>query len=356
MLAVELFAGAGGMTLGFQQAGWTVHCAVESDPRHAATHRRNFPGCALLECDIRTVTPGHFQLADQPLDLIFGGPPCQGFSVGGVRRQDDERNDLVLEFGRVVIAAAPRYFVMENVQGLAGRRKDVLEAFVDLVQRAGYEVVEPFAVLNASDFGVPQNRKRLFVLGYRTDQISPNYPEPHSAPAPTVWDALGDLPSDPPLDTRDDDIHLARLGRASPYARALRSPRADAEPVTLTGYMRAKHSAAVQARFAATGPGEREPISRFLRLDKAGLAPTLRAGTNRQRGAFTAPRPIHPTQDRCITVREAARLSSFPDSFEFHPTRWYGYAQVGNAVPPLLARAVATSVLSAARSREGIAP
>jgi len=121
----------------------------------------------------------------------------------------------------------------------------------------------------------------------------------------------------------------------------------------LTGCQRCDHNPDIVRRFQATNPGTLEPISRFQRLHLDRLAPTLRAGTGKDKGSFTAARPIHPTQARCITVREAARLHSFPDWFQFHPTQWHGFRQVGNSVPPNLANAVAARVAHALRaSRE----
>lgn len=350
MRAAELFCGAGGMTLGFERAGFTIQAAVEHDAQHVSIHRKNFPGCTVLEKDVRTVSGDDIrQLLDGKLDLLFGGPPCQGFSVGGLREQDDQRNELSLEFARLVRDLRPRYFVLENVQGMLTSGKNTLGRLRRSVRNSGYRIVEPVRVLNAIDFGVPQNRKRIFVLGYRIGEEVPSYPTALEDPSPTVWDAISDLP---PVGTRTDYFHqdrsLDELGEPSEYAAMLRRPHRPLNPSPLSGCLRTRHSPEVKRRFAQTAAGEREPTSRFIRLDKGGVAPTLRAGTGRERGAFTAPRPIHPVEDRVITVREAARISSFPDSFEFYPNRWYGYSQVGNAVPPLLAEAVARSVLSAA--------
>lgn len=355
LLAVELFSGAGGMTLGFQRAGFQTVVAVEQDPKHVEMHLENFPGCQMLERDVRELTGSDFTpFLSQSPDLVFGGPPCQGFSAGGHRDIADKRNGLTLEFARIVRLLRPRYFVLENVQGLLTSGRPILERFQRSVLNSGYRLVEPLRVLNAQDFGVPQNRKRLFLLGYRIGETEPKYPDKQTGQSPTVWDAIGDLPMcDDPADPQlDGDMFVGRLSSPSPYASALRKPhRPLAEPLA-GGFLVTTHSSPVIERFAATGPGEREKVSRFVRLDRNGRAPTIRAGTGRERGAFTAPRPIHPDLNRCITVREAARLSSFPDSFRFYPNRWYGYAQVGNAVPPLLAEAVASEIMSAALGQE----
>jgi DNA (cytosine-5)-methyltransferase 1 len=189
-------------------------------------------------------------------------------------------------------------------------------------------------------------------------------PQSDLPPGPTVGDAIGDLPD---LDTYSDllrndstlleDRELAEGDRvASAYARALRGlergaldlsrPRAFDRRL-LTSSMRTRHTAVSIDRFDATSPGDVEPVSRFLRLNPGALCNTLRAGTGSERGAFTSPRPIHPLLPRVISVREAARLHSFPDWFRLHATKWHGFRQIGNSVPPLLGRAVAREIVAA---------
>lgn len=345
-IAVDLFAGAGGLSLGLQLAGFDVAAAIEFDPHHAETHRRNFPNCVVVERDAAKVTATQLFEAQPRLrsgiDLVAGGPPCQGFSVMGLRKATDPRNGLIGEFARLVIELNPKTFVMENVPGiLAPKYRTRLNRALARLRRAGYRVAEPI-VLDASDYGVPQRRKRVFIIGARGRTKLPVLPPPKATRSPTVWDALRDLPD---VEAHEalavDDVYKGRLGRPSEYATALRVKR----NVGLTGCLRPTHSHDVLVRFAATLPGSREPISRFERLAKDGVAGTLRAGTTYERGKYMAPRPIHPVQDRCITVREAARLHSFPDSFAFHPTRWHGFREVGNSVPPNLARAVGAAVL-----------
>ncbi len=207
-------------------------------------------------------------------------------------------------------------------------------------------------------------------MGVRTDvRRAVCYPEPRVRPAvrtarnlldfnlptgPTVWDAISDLPEvEQFADLVKQDAKRVRLGRPSEYAARLQSTRVDPDDFSyprtstgvLTGMKRASHTDLSRKRFAETPNGETEPISRFKKLDPNGVCNTLRAGTARNHGAFTSPRPIHPLTARCITVREAARLHSFPDWFAFHATIWHGFRQIGNAVPPLLARAVAAEVV-----------
>jgi len=364
--AIDLFCGAGGMSLGFEQAGFEIVAAVDRDPIHAATHAANFPHCATLCEDVRGLSADDLRAAARldagTVDVLLGGPPCGGFSLIGKRRRDDPRNDLIFEFARLVAEMMPRYFVVENVPGiLCGESKDLVQRCLAEMRAVGYGIAEPVRALGASDFGVPQRRARVFLLGHRSDVPEPRYPDPRSddalsggPPRPTVWDAIGDLSGlhDVP-ETLTADVYEGELGPPSDYAKVLRglvrdpddrSGRTPAPSDGLTGCARSAHSVQVMRRYATTEPGAREPVSRFVRLSKDGLSPTLRAGTDRQRGSFTAPRPIHPVYPHCITVREAARLHSFPDWFRFHPTKWHGFRQIGNSVPPLLARAVAVEV------------
>lgn len=227
------------------------------------------------------------------------------------------------------------------------------------MSRAGYYVLAP-EVLNAADYGVPQARRRLFLLGWRNDCDPVAYPGRCHGDygAATVQQAFVGLPNAADFPQLFVENELVLTGRhllswmspRSEFAQLMRGERMlyasnrKWPRGALSGMRLTKHQTAVVRRFAATLPGEREPISRFPRLDPRGLAPTLRAGTGPEHGSHTPPRPIHPSGDRVITVREAARLQSFPDWFYFHPTKWHAWRGVGNAVPPLMARAVAGEV------------
>ncbi len=378
-VAVDLFAGVGGLSLGFEQAGFDVVAAVEIDPIHAATHKFNFPNCAVICRDIRTLAGRDIRnvagLRDRNVDVVFGGPPCQGFSLIGQRVLDDPRNSLVFHFLRLIGELKPRAFVMENVPGMvAGAHTQLLSELIDRFARLGYKVRQPHRILNAANFGVPQNRRRLFLLGSRSDTFLPEYPIPVSIPrsnksnssgsldldlpfCPTAKEALEDLPDIEKYNflLETDELRCKIRGN-SRYARILRGEIVDRSDYSysreydhsfLTGCLRAQHTTLSRKRFAATRPGKTEPISRFFRIPFDGICNTLRAGTATDRGAFSAPRPIHPTYPRCISVREAARMHSYPDWFRFHRTIWHGFRQIGNSVPPLLARAVAKSVMAA---------
>ena len=331
-------------------------------PIHAATHEYNFPDCATI-CRSVADTGGdyiraHSNIREADVDVVFGGAPCQGFSMIGKRAFDDPRNHLVYHFVRIVSELEPKYFIFENVRGLTvGEHKRFLSEIIVEFKAKGYKVQEDYQVLNALHFGVPQDRQRLFLMGARRGQRLPEYPSPtHALPGanldlgfkeatPTVWEALGDLPeADDYEELLERDWVEADFAQPSPYAESLRFSSGKSRSL-LTSSLRTVHTPLSKKRFNATEPGETEPVSRFLKLDPAGVCNTIRAGTASDRGAFTSPRPIHPFSPRCITVREAARLHSYPDWFRFHVTKWHGFRQVGNSVPPLLGQAVAAKVI-----------
>jgi DNA (cytosine-5)-methyltransferase 1 len=362
-IAVDLFAGAGGMTLGFEQAGFDILASVEIDPIHCAIHKFNFPFWTVICKSVEETTGKEIrnssQIANQEIDVVFGGPPCQGFSLMGKRSFDDPRNSLVFHFIRLVVELQPKFFVLENVKGMTvGKHKEFIAEIINQFTASGYQVDANYQVLNAANYGVPQNRERLFLLGSRQNIELPKYPDKMIFPnlkSPTVWDALQDLPiieNYPEL--YQQDWILTEFAKPSNYAKKLRNLeiaknnyayKRQYDLTLLTSSLRSKHSPESMERFASTPHGKIESISRFHKLDPDGLCNTLRAGTPSNKGAFTSPRPIHPFIPRCITLREAARLHSYPDWFRFHPTKWHGFRQIGNSVPPLLAQAVAEEII-----------
>lgn len=373
-IGVDLFAGAGGMSLGFEQAGFDVAAAVEIDPVHCAAHKFNFPQTAVISRSVERLSGQEIRLAaglgTRPVDCVFGGAPCQGFSLIGHRVLDDPRNSLVLEFVRIVSELDARTFVFENVKGLTlGIHKQFLNELVAAFDAKGYQVRLPWRVLNAGNFGTPQSRERLILFGAKKGEVLPDYPAAITAIAgrksktdlnygPTCADALGDLPDAElfPELINNDSVRPRRFGKPSPYAEEMRCLSNDAwhfahprqwDPAVLTSSARTEHTDISRRRFSETAQGDVEPISRLFKLPPGGVSNTLRAGTDGARGAFTSPRPIHYMFDRCITVREMARLHGFPDWFRFNATKWHGARQIGNAVPPPLARAVASQVIAA---------
>ena len=392
-IAIDLFAGAGGFSLGIEQAGFDVLLAVERDPIHAAAYAYNFPQTLVLPADItnlsgekiwqvlllaqeqRTILNPKFTFPARSLvtsqnpkfeiDLIIGGPPCQGFSIMGKGCVDDSRNDLVFHFCRLVCELKPRYFVMENVPGMMSKRyAQLLEQLIQDFESKGYCITQPVQCLNAADFGVPQKRKRLFLLGSREGESPLSYPKRRDRSKVTIRDAIADLPDldDFPELWKTDEVLLSEAtvaaseASATHYGRQMRGMHRNFNdfseprvwnPQLLTSSRRTKHKDTCIERFEKLAPGQVDSISHLQRLNWDGLCRTLRAGTGAERGRYTSPRPIHPTRPRVISVREAARLHSFPDWFRFHTTKWHGFRQVGNAVPPLLASAIAEQIIAA---------
>ncbi|MGC1307033.1 MAG: DNA cytosine methyltransferase [Phormidesmis sp.] len=363
-IAIDLFAGVGGLSLGFEQAGFDIPVAVEIDPVHAAVHQFNFPRCKVMPCSVTGITGKEIRQAaqisaQQPIAAVIGGAPCQGFSAMGRHAVSDPRNTLVKDFVRLIDELQPSYFVFENVKGLTtARYKPILDAIFSQVAAINYHLITPWKILNARDYGVPQSRERLFLIGAKNGLPTPCYP-PSVEDSPTCADALDDLPDADLFYSLivDGEVPAPPLKSSiSPYAALMRCStdqswhygyRRQWNPTLLTNSIRTNHSQKSRTRFANTPPGTREPISHFFRLSADGISTTLRAGTDSARGSFTSPRPIHYRHARCITVREMARLHGFPDWFRLHKTKWHGARQVGNSVPPPLARAIASQLLKA---------
>ncbi len=369
-VAVDLYSGAGGLSLGLEQAGFKLAAAAEFDPIHALTHRFNFPSTPVIARDLgaaslqETADEIRATVETHEIDALVGGPPCQGFSVGGVRDETDERNNQLLRFVDLVVELQPKVFCLENVAGLLEPRFESLrkEAIRRLTIDGQFEVSGFGAPVNAADYGVPQTRRRVLVMGSRVSEV-PQLGEPLSTRV-TVREALEGLPSiarygrllkSDEVELAEDDLRRMYAAR-SLYARRLIGLETDPQDrswmrahsdTILTNSLRTVHTSKSVQRFTRTPQGGVEKISRLFRLDPDGQARTLRAGTGSDRGSHTSPRPIHPEKARVITVREAARLHGYPDWFRFHATNWHGHRQVGNSVPPPLAAAAARALLAA---------
>lgn len=354
-VAIDLYGGVGGLSLGIKQAGFDVLASVEVDLLTARYYRYNHPGTKVLATqvdlslveDLTAAIPSGRELA-----LVTGGPPCQGFSFAGRRRSNDRRNEEISCFARTILALRPLAFVLENVRGILSLGAEQLGA-AKLALTKSYFVAEP-QLLRASDFGVPQARQRVFLLGIRRDTgIIPEPIRPADGICPTVSDAIHDLPT-APLGAAFAAHGIPFIAKPrSPFAKEMRglvrSPNDYHDPPTwdkrfCMNAVPTRHGKTVRARFKRLGPGEKDPVSKLCRLDPKGVSATIRAGTDAEYGSRSAPRPIHPFENRVLTTRECARLQSFPDWFLFHPTKWHGNRQVGNAVPPILARAVGSHV------------
>ncbi len=336
MKAIDLFCGTGGFALGAERAGFDVVASFDIDPNLTFSHHLNFPSTKLNLQDIATLN-GDWIVENfgQDVQLIIGGPPCQGFSMMGARDVSDPRRTLLMDFFRVVSEVKPSVFVMENVEGLLHRdARSVLDSALEYV--SDYTVLDPM-VLDAADFGAPTRRRRTFVIGYdhkRCNQLSADMFKLSSLVKNTVEEAFCGLNSASKLAKNEmgfDQRKIRKNAALSSYANSL-----IAEDRCFSGDQRTKHTKAVVERFAKVEPGKSDPVGKHYRLKLDGLCPTLRAGTGSEKGSYQSVRPIHPTEDRVITVREAARLQGFPDSHLFHPTIWHSFRQIGNSVSPII--------------------
>lgn len=335
LVALDLFCGAGGLSRGLVEAGFRVVGAVDSWAPAARSYSKNFPDHPCLQADVASIDEATLARMGLPtsVDLVAGGPPCQGFSIQRIGADSDERNDLVLAFGRVVAAARARAFIMENVRGLLGARgRPTLDRFLNLMAGQGYEV--ECRVLDAAEFGVPQTRQRVFVVGIRKDVRGRfSFPKPIAGRAKTVSEALANLPSPP------DDFS------PSPH-----------DPL----HRRTRLSELNRRRIELVPPGggfEDLPVELRVDCHKAGaqrighravygrLHPDRPASTITARfDSFTRGRFGHHAEPRNLTLREGARLQGFPDDHIFLGTQEEIAALIGNAVPPPLALAVAYAV------------
>jgi DNA (cytosine-5)-methyltransferase 1 len=337
--AIDLFCGAGGMSLGLQRAGFSVLCAADAWNVAVKTYERNFDHPVIC-ADLAGYPASKLQqlagIANVPVDLVVGGPPCQGFSIQRVGPDEDHRNNLVLEFARLVTEISPTSFIMENVPGLIGKRgRQLFDAFLETVESAGYGT-EAY-VVNAADYGVPQIRRRVIVFGWLRGRGLPASIPPitHTSETyTTVWKAIHDLPAPNPPGAL---MTLDPLHRASRLSELNRQRLKHIPP---GGGMQ---DLPVELRVNCHKGGANKIGHRYV---YGRLAPDKPASTiTGHFDSFTRGRFAHPHEDRNITLREGARLQTFPDSFEFVGTQEEIAAQIGNAVPPLLSQVLAISFL-----------
>lgn len=342
---VDLFSGAGGFSLGAHQAGFQVAAAFDFDRVLTSSYSANFPQTNLVHEDLSVATGDTIRAAVKaPIDGIFGGPPCQGFSDMGRREISDPRRELLGHFFRLVGEIEPKFFVMENVRGLAYEEaREVLDAAIAQVSDR-YFVTAP-TVWNAADFGAATARRRLFVIGIHKDHGDPFQAslldgERHE-PA-TVQQAISDLKNARFIGQGEDGLDRWRITKRGPpgsYAAQLRSPDG-----TFNNHRLIQHRPEIIERFSLVPQGAVDKIGRHPRLAWQGQCPTLRAGTGADKGSRQAVRPLHPDEPRVISVREAARLQGFPDTHQFHSTIWHSFRMIGNSVSPIMSRAIFRAV------------
>lgn len=367
--AISLFAGAGGCSLGFRQAGYDLRFATDIDGDAVASYRRNFSGTACKVSDIRELSADsileQIDLDAGELDILLGGPPCQGFSSAGMKSGDDPRNSLLGHYVRLLEGIRPKWFVMENVEGLltnAGGRPvhDTVAAFL----AAGYSI--NLEKVYAQGHGVPQRRKRVLIVGNRLGHDFV-FPPPVTSFSGSIFrkgeitfeSAVGDLPSA----TQDLDRPLAYVQRPQNELQA----RLRGAARTVTDHCASPLSEIQLERVRGLRPGQTmKDLPEYLQHDSFqrrafrrvmdGTPVEKRGGAPSGLKRLFADEPsltitsaatrefVHPREDRLLTLRECARLQTFPDEFVFAGSAASRIQQIGNAIPPLLARTIAEHI------------
>ena len=337
-IVIDLFSGCGGLSLGFEMAGFDVRLAIDNWEDALVTYRYNHKNTNTLNADLLNLDPAQvekdFRLSQ--VDVIIGGPPCQGFSVAGKRIIDDDRNKLYKSFVRFVDHFKPKAFVMENVPNILSIGNGaVKDAILADFTASGYNVV--YKVLTASDYGVPQNRRRAFFVGMRNGSYK--YPEATTVERVTTWQALSDLPEGSvedggkyPIEPKSDYQRLMRLNSSF-----------------LNNHQATIHTAETKRIIAMVPDGcnykclpkemwsLRKVHIAWTRMDSKKPCFTIDTGHNHH---------FHYSYNRVPTVRESARIQSFSDDFLFIGGKGSQLKQVGNAVPPLMATEVAKQLLN----------
>jgi DNA (cytosine-5)-methyltransferase 1 len=289
---ISIFSGVGGFDLGFLQAGYKILCATDIDQTSLEYNFKNLRSPVLCS-DIRAIAGEQLSLG-RDIDVVIGGSPCQGFSIAGKRDPNDLRNRLIFEYARIVLEIKPRFFVFENVPSIL--LKTNVGLFTDFCRVLDIEYSLKFKILDLVNFGVPQNRKRLIVLGWRDGEKEPDYPQESQFPVKTVYDAIG---------------CLENVGQVTNH-----------QPKRLQ-----------QFKFLSQGSRLKDE-HRLIRLSWGRPSPTV----------ITKPKLVHPAFDRYITVKEASLLQGFPEGFIFSDVLSLGYQQVGNSVSPPLAKVIAETL------------
>ena len=363
---IDLFCGAGGLSEGFRQAGYRVLLGTDIDPTFGETFSRSHKGAAFVAKPIQSLSSTEILnmagLTKGQLDILVGGPPCQGYSIyNHGRGEHDPRAGLFREYLRIVRDLAPKWLVMENVTGLlsiAGGQ--LIKTIAEEISKLGYAV--EWRVLRAEDYGVPQERRRVIIIANRIGApiLFPKIEYGDGLKAfTTIWDAIGDLPLSADATQQDYSIttlsdYQSRMRQASPklanhygpklgkanQARIRHIPQGGSWrdiPFDLLpeGMKRAKRS---------------DHTKRYGRPRLTDLSCTILTKCDIHWGAY-----IHPIENRAFTVREAARLQSFPDDFIFYGSMTEQFVQIGNAVPPLMAQAIANGIARSNAQIERIA-
>lgn len=367
---IDYFSGPGGLAEGFRQAGYNTLLGIDYDENSAKTFKTNHDQSSYIQADISELSPDKVmeEIPDSTsqVDMVVGGPPCQGFSIAGDRDQGDERNELFKEYARHIDALRPKFVLMENVPGMLSMQtpdgQDVIDEIQDRFDEIGYRTA--YKKLLASDYGVPQNRERVIIIGTRLEDGVLSFPNrTHASEGDeikldefdtefrskvTVGEALSDLPS---LQAGEEDSNYDEDPNNA-YQEMMRNNKSGSfenhDAVNHRDHIVERFEHIPQGGDMTDAPEEHQPSkvysSRNRRLEETRPSYTVTS--------HVLDELIHPWDNRSITVREAARLQSFPDDYVFEGERnvFHGadetsqYEQVGNAVPVLLAKSIAEEI------------
>jgi DNA (cytosine-5)-methyltransferase 1 len=344
---IDIFSGAGGLSLGAKNAGISISLAIEKDQSAAKTFARNHPGVKVICDDILKINPLD-NVKSKPF-IIFGGPPCQGFSLSNTKTRTSENtnNSLFHQFVRFVEELNPEWFLFENVEGITtfNKANTVLE-IKECFNKLGYKTTE--SVLYASDYGVPQHRNRFFMVGNRLN-IDFTFPEKSKVKV-NVKDAISDLPDLNNGDKHDELPYKVDFDGVGNYAQSMRI-KSTKSPQNFVS----RNEDYIIERYSHIKQGQNwKAIPPELMLNYANVN-NCHSGIYKRLNAenpsvvisnYRKNMLIHPFQDRGLSVREAARLQSFPDHFIFEGSLMHIQQQIGNAVPPLLAEAIFKKIMS----------
>lgn len=349
---IDLFAGAGGFSVGFEKAGYDIVAAVEYDKQIAETYSYNHPSTDMYAKDIKQVVE-EVDFSKYNADVIIGGPPCQGFSMAGARIRknsfiDDPRNYLFKYYFKIVQQVHPKIFILENVKGILTMEKgeifnQIISLFSDEKNFNGDKYFLKHIVVKALDYGIPQQRERVFVIGSLNKELDIDnlikltkkkvlQTYPHFFDNVTVWDAISNLQKE------DKNGNITNLHPLNQYQEFLAGANQK-----VYNHVKPHHNEIAIKRIKQISAGEnwtklKDVIKSvhsgaYGRLDKNGVAPTITTRFDTPSGG----RFIHPVEDRTLSPREGARIQSFPDEFMFLGNKTSIYKQIGNAVPPKMA-------------------
>ena len=369
---IDIFCGAGGLSLGFEMAGFNVLLGIDNDVECIKTYNRNFPEKGIIK-DIRKIKdPLSFvdsHIEGEPIHVLIGGPPCQTYSpVGRIKLRSlgrnpekDPRNGLWKYFLKFLREIKPPFFVMENVPGMKNqryRRRSLPDHIVMEARKLGYTA--EWKILDACDYGVPQRRKRIFIVGMLFNGNIP-WPKKQSEKPVTVWEAISDLPI-VPAGFRENEIDYIPRGKLTPYQKMMREGAGDKLYNHVTRWHREEDllafSVMPEGGKYTDVPKElrryRDDIfkDKYRKLIRNQPSWTIDAHIAKDTYRYIYPsRKGEPEPPRTISVREAARLQGFPDRFIFPKKLTHAFRQIGNSVPPLMAEKIAVELKRVAEKR-----